>query len=139
MFLLPIRKVLDEDLDEDILEEAKGNVTLLALAVAGGTSREKVQKFAVEKLSRLDFFKNKHSNAETRTGPKCCSIWPVRVFHSEAATKPPIIFFFFNSPLSGLLDVAIGNKKIYSEYVSYSYIEDLKEFIDQVSQLNRAV
>lgn len=51
LLLLAIRKILDEDLDEDTLEEAEDDVALLASAVAGGTPREKVQELAVERLS----------------------------------------------------------------------------------------
>ena len=51
LLLLAIRKVLDEDLDEDALAEAEDDVALVASAVAGGTSSEKVQKLATEKLS----------------------------------------------------------------------------------------
>lgn len=54
LLLLAIRKVLDEDLDEDVLEEAEDNVAFLASAVSGGTPSDKVQKFAVEKLSISD-------------------------------------------------------------------------------------
>lgn len=35
--------------------------------------------------------------------------------------------------------VILDPLNIYSEYAPYSYMEDVKEFIDQVSQLNRVV
>ena len=34
--------------------------------------------------------------------------------------------------------VILDSPEIYSEYAPYAYIEDMKEFIDRVSQLNRA-
>lgn len=34
--------------------------------------------------------------------------------------------------------VILDSPEIYSEYAPYSYIEDVKEFIDRVSQLNCA-
>ena len=33
--------------------------------------------------------------------------------------------------------VILDSPEVYSEYAPYSYIKDLKEFIDRVSQLNR--
>lgn len=54
LLLLAIRKVLDEDLDEDALEEAGNDISLLASAVAGGMPNEKVQKLAVERLRTSD-------------------------------------------------------------------------------------
>lgn len=33
--------------------------------------------------------------------------------------------------------VILDDPDIYSEYAPYNYIEDMKEFIDKVSQLNR--
>ena len=38
----------------------------------------------------------------------------------------------------GVQIVILDSPEIYSEYAPYSYIEDMKEFIDQVSKLNRA-
>ena len=35
--------------------------------------------------------------------------------------------------------VILDDPDIYSEYSPYNYIEDMKEFIDKVSELNRAV
>ncbi|WP_081646354.1 DUF6718 family protein [Oscillibacter sp. 1-3] len=37
----------------------------------------------------------------------------------------------------GVQIVILDSPEIYSEYAPYSYIEDMKEFIDRVSQLNR--
>ncbi len=37
----------------------------------------------------------------------------------------------------GVQIVILNDPEIYSEYAPYSYIEDLKEFIDKVNQLNR--
>lgn len=54
MLLLSIRKILDEDLDENALVKAEEDVALLASVVAGGTSGEKVQKLANERLSGSD-------------------------------------------------------------------------------------
>lgn len=34
--------------------------------------------------------------------------------------------------------VILGSPEIYSEYAPYPYNEDMKEFIDRVSRLNRA-
>lgn len=34
--------------------------------------------------------------------------------------------------------VILDSPEIYSEYAPYTYIEDLKEFIDKVTLLNRA-
>ena len=34
--------------------------------------------------------------------------------------------------------VILDSPEIYSEYAPYTYIEDMKEFIDKVAQLNRA-
>lgn len=34
--------------------------------------------------------------------------------------------------------VILDSPEIYSEYAPYTYIEDMKEFIDRVTQLNRA-
>lgn len=34
--------------------------------------------------------------------------------------------------------VILDSSEIYSKYTPYSYIEDMKEFIDRISQLNRA-
>ena len=39
--------------------------------------------------------------------------------------------------LIGVQIVILDSPEIYSEYAPYSYIEDMKEFIDRVSQLNR--
>lgn len=38
----------------------------------------------------------------------------------------------------GVQIVILDFPEIYSEYAPYTYIEDMKEFIDLVSQLNRA-
>lgn len=38
----------------------------------------------------------------------------------------------------GVQIVILDNPEIYSEYAPYSYIEDMKDFIDKVNQLNRA-
>lgn len=54
LLLLAIRKVLDEDLDDDTQEEVEDDIALLASAVAGGTSNQKVQQLATEKLSSPD-------------------------------------------------------------------------------------
>lgn len=51
LLLFAIRKVLDEDLSEDNLDETEDGIAFLASAVAGGTPSEKVQKLATEKLS----------------------------------------------------------------------------------------
>ncbi len=61
LLLLAIRKVLDEDLDDDALEEAEDDVALIASAIAGGASSEKVHKLMTEKLS--------FSNAAAFSGP----------------------------------------------------------------------
>lgn len=37
----------------------------------------------------------------------------------------------------GVQIVILDDPDIYSEYAPYSYMEDMKEFIDKVSQLNR--
>ena len=37
----------------------------------------------------------------------------------------------------GVQIVILDSPEIYSEYAPYTYIEDMKEFIDKVSQLNR--
>lgn len=37
----------------------------------------------------------------------------------------------------GVQIVILDSPEIYSEYVPYTYIEDLKEFIDKVAQMNR--
>ncbi len=37
----------------------------------------------------------------------------------------------------GVQIVILDSPKIYSEYAPYTYVEDMKEFIDQVTQLNR--
>ena len=37
----------------------------------------------------------------------------------------------------GVQIVILDSPEIYSEYAPYSYVEDMKEFIDKVSQLNR--
>ena len=37
----------------------------------------------------------------------------------------------------GVLIVILDEPEIYSEYAPYTYIDDMKEFIDKVSQLNR--
>lgn len=37
----------------------------------------------------------------------------------------------------GVQIVILDSPEIYSEYAPYTYIEDMKEFIDRVSQLNR--
>lgn len=39
----------------------------------------------------------------------------------------------------GVQIVILDSPEIYSEYAPYTYIEDMKEFIDRVAQLNRAV
>lgn len=38
----------------------------------------------------------------------------------------------------GVQIVILDSPEIYSEYAPYAYIKDMKEFIDRVSQLNRA-
>lgn len=38
----------------------------------------------------------------------------------------------------GVQIVILDAPDIYSEYAPYTYVEDMKEFIDKVSQLNRA-
>lgn len=38
----------------------------------------------------------------------------------------------------GVQIVILDSPEIYSEYAPYTYIENMKEFIDLVSQLNRA-
>ena len=38
----------------------------------------------------------------------------------------------------GVQIVILDSPGIYSEYAPYTYIEDMKEFIDKVAQLNRA-
>lgn len=38
----------------------------------------------------------------------------------------------------GVQIVILDDPDIYSEYAPYHYLEDMKEFIDQVSALNRA-
>ncbi len=38
----------------------------------------------------------------------------------------------------GVQIVILDSPEIYSEYAPYTYVEDMKEFIDRVSQLNRA-
>ena len=38
----------------------------------------------------------------------------------------------------GVQIVILDSPEIYSEYAPYTYVEDIKEFIDLVSQLNRA-
>ena len=40
--------------------------------------------------------------------------------------------------VEGVQIVILDSPEIYSEYAPYSYVEDLKEFVDRVSQLNRA-
>ena len=40
--------------------------------------------------------------------------------------------------LEALQIVILDSPEIYSEYAPYTYIEDLKEFIDKVTLLNRA-
>lgn len=37
----------------------------------------------------------------------------------------------------GVQIVILDSPEIYSEYAPYTYIEDMKEFIDRVTQLNR--
>ena len=37
----------------------------------------------------------------------------------------------------GVQIVILDSPEIYSEYAPYTYVEDMKEFIDRVSQLNR--
>ena len=50
---------------------------------------------------------------------------------AEAAEPVPVIME--ESAKAGTLD----EPEIYSEYAPYTYIDDMKEFIDKVSQLNR--
>lgn len=38
----------------------------------------------------------------------------------------------------GVQIVILDNPEIYSEYAPYVYVEDMKEFIDRVSKMNRA-
>ena len=38
----------------------------------------------------------------------------------------------------GVQIVILDDPEIYSEYAPYVYVEDMKDFIDRVSQLNRA-
>ena len=38
----------------------------------------------------------------------------------------------------GVQIVILDDPEIYSEYAPYTYVEDMKDFIDRVSQLNRA-
>lgn len=38
----------------------------------------------------------------------------------------------------GVQIVILDSPEIYSEYAPYTYIEDMKEFIDRVTLLNRA-
>lgn len=38
----------------------------------------------------------------------------------------------------GVQIVILDSPEIYSEYAPYTYVDDLKEFIDRVAQLNRA-
>ncbi|MFR8470453.1 DUF6718 family protein [Eisenbergiella tayi] len=37
----------------------------------------------------------------------------------------------------GVLIVILDDPDIYSEYAPYSYVDDMKEFIDKVSKMNR--
>lgn len=37
----------------------------------------------------------------------------------------------------GVQIVILDSPEIYSEYAPYSYVEDMKQFIDMVSQMNR--
>ena len=37
----------------------------------------------------------------------------------------------------GVQIVILDSPEIYSEYAPYTYVEDMKDFIDQVNQLNR--
>ena len=37
----------------------------------------------------------------------------------------------------GVQIIILDSPEIYSEYAPYSYVEDMKKFIDMVSQLNR--
>ena len=37
----------------------------------------------------------------------------------------------------GVQVVILDSPEIYSEYAPYAYVEDMKEFIDRVAQLNR--
>ena len=37
----------------------------------------------------------------------------------------------------GVQIVILDNPEVYSEYAPYTYIDNMKEFIDKVSQLNR--
>ena len=66
--------------------------------------------------------------------------------------KPGCIAYFCKTPnearcLPGTLEalradgvqiVILDDPEIYSEYAPYVYVEDMKDFIDRVSQLNRA-
>ena len=38
----------------------------------------------------------------------------------------------------GVQIVILNSPEIYSEYAPYTYIEDMKEFIDKVTEMNRA-
>jgi len=38
----------------------------------------------------------------------------------------------------GVQIVILDSPEIYSEYAPYTYVEDMKEFIDRVAQLNQA-
>ena len=38
----------------------------------------------------------------------------------------------------GVQIVILDSPEIYSEYAPYTYIEDMKEFIDKVTEMNRA-
>ena len=40
--------------------------------------------------------------------------------------------------MDGVQIVILDSPEIYSEYAPYTYIEDMKEFIDRIAQLNRA-
>ena len=42
-------------------------------------------------------------------------------------------------PGTGVQIVILDSPELYSEYAPYQYIEDMKEFIDQVWALNRTV
>lgn len=39
----------------------------------------------------------------------------------------------------GVQIVILGDPEIYSEYAPYQYVDDMKQFIDIVSELNKAV
>jgi hypothetical protein len=63
---------------------------------------------------------------------------------AEAAEPVPVIME--ESAKAGTLEalradgvqiVILDEPEIYSEYAPYTYIDDMKEFIDKVSQLNR--